>query len=311
MSDRHTFGTLDFDVEKFTELLSGRQTYQFLYFPALLCPCRNRSDGSPDRECTNCHGLGYTWSDPPTRTVVQEFYAGSVKKPAIIEHPWLPNDALTSVTLSSEPDDPLDARLDNGHVVFDSDPPEEGDLFIVEYEAPLTVRGLATQLSAHREWRDIGEFDVRDLHLTVDRTTIFADGQTVENPAWSAGEHDRFLFPFAHVRRQDVLYRGETNRLTYAFVHHVDAVQSIDASYTPTLYEEGTDYTVTRGLVEWVAGRGPAANMPYVVNYIAAPEYYVLAGLPQVRHAGEHDLPRRLMLRVWELYRRPNASYGR
>lgn len=311
MSDEHRFGTWDFDVEKFTQMLSGKQAYQLLHFPALICPCRNRGDGSPDRECTNCGGLGYTWTAPESRTIQEAFYAGSQKRPAIIEHPWLQPEALTAVWLDDEQETPIAAHLEDGHVVFDDPEPAAGARFIVEYEAPLVVKGLATQLSAHREWRDIGEFDVRDLHLTVDRTAILPDGDAIDNPAWEAGEHDRFLFPFARVRKQDVLWRGTSDHLTYAFVHRIDTVQSIDPAYVTTTYQESTHFTVDHGRIVWEPGEGPSDQMPYAVNYVAAPEYFVLASLPQVRHSDGQDLPRRMMLRVWELYARPGASYGR
>ena len=85
----------------------------------------------------------------------------------------------------------------------------------------------------------------------------------------------------------------------------IERIYSVDrTTYVTTDYVETTDYTLVPGGINWVAGQGPALDTPYAVTYRAAPEYFVMAELPQVRHQGSKSLPRRVALRLFEKFPR-------
>ena len=124
------------------------------------------------------------------------------------------------------------------------------------------------------------------------------------------GEKDRFLVTGARLRKQEVLYRGERERLTYAYVFELSRVYSLGQNFVPMEYGP-MDFRLEDGLILWNEGRGPQQGKPYTVQYTAAPEFYVHAELSQARHQGGKPLPRQVMLRIWELWPRPGAAYSR
>ena len=302
-------GTVPFDQDAFTRLLSGEQSWALLYFPATLCPCRDRGSNSPTPACKNCLGYGYTWTSPAVREFSESFYAGSETKPAVISYGVPEDRELRSVV--DENGTTYDATLDDGLVIFGEEEPERGTRFTVTYRAPEVVRGSVTNLNGHREWREGLELDPRDLHLTVDRFLTTPQGPRVLNPAWEMGEKDRFLVTGARLRQQEILYRGERERLTYAYVFDVARVYTLSNDFVPQDFEQGVDFRLEDGAVVWLEGRGPQQGKPYAVCYTAAPEFYVHAELSQARHQGGKPLPRQVMLRLWELWPRPGASFGR
>jgi hypothetical protein len=304
-------GTVSFRPEKFTDVLNGAQSWQLVYFPSTICPCRHRSDGSPVLECANCLGYGYSWPQPEQLEQLATFYMGSETRPPVLEHAFVGPAALIEVR-DEHGAVYGDATLVDGRVVFGATEPPHGTEFTVRYLAPQTVRGLVTNLMSHREWREMGEVHHRDLHLTVDRYLKTPHTTDNLNPVWQLiGEHDRFLVPHARIRTQQVLHRGEREHLTYGYVFSVERCYSLTSAFAPTEYLEGEDFTLENGAVVWAEGKGPTAGRPYAIVYEAAPEYYVWRDLPQVRHQGGLELPRRVALRLWEQYPRPGASYGR
>ena len=120
-------GTVGFDQDAFTKLLSGEQSWALLYLPASLCPCRDRGSSSPSPKCTNCDGYGYTWRAPETREVSESFYAGSETKPAVVSYGVPEDRELVSVT--DENGTAYGATLDDGVVVFGEEEPNRGDRF--------------------------------------------------------------------------------------------------------------------------------------------------------------------------------------
>ncbi len=300
--------TVAFNAARLTDVLAGAQSWQLIYFPSLICPCRNRGDGSPSLDCPHCRGYGYHWPDPALVEHTATFFMGSELRPPVLEHPWVAAAALIEARAGATVF--TDARLEDGRVVFGATAPAHGAEFTVRYRAPQTVRGLVTNLKKHREWRDLGETHHSDLHLTVDRYLTVPHTPANFNPVWDRiGEHDRFLVPHARTRTQQVLYRGEREHLTYGYVFAIERCYSLAPN--PIDYLVGTDFNIQDGRVVWVAGRGPANHWPYTIVYQAAPEYYVWRDLPQVRHQGGVALPRRVALRLWEQYPRPGATFVR
>lgn len=291
--------TVPFIESKFNDLLNGAQAWQALYYRSSLCPCRNRGNGSPSTACLNCKGYGYTWSTPGVSQREEIFYYGSQKKPARLGSFVKTSDIVSVV---GESNNSFTVTINQGLLEF-SPTPNHGEALTVVYNSVSTITGSITSLMSRKEWATIGEVDHRDLQLTVDR--YLADGTL--NPAWDASEHDRFLVPEGKMRVQTTNYKGETDRLRYSYVYGLERIYSLNKqTYAPIDYLPVTHYTLVNGAIVWVSGQGPKAGEPYAVIYSAAPEFYVYKDLPQMRHQGDKPLPRRMALRLWELY--PNAS---
>jgi hypothetical protein len=187
--------------------------------------------------------------------------------------------------------------LDQGKVTL-TNPPQYVDIQ-VSYTTKEYVTGHAQSLMSNRALKDIGEAHLRDLVLTV--TEKFHTGET--NPAFYFGEHDRFLVLDGVTREQEVLFKGITDRTRYSYIYEVERVYSVDSDTGVTTdYVQGTHYTRAGNLFTWLVNIDKGT--PYTVTYRAAPEYFVLYELPQIRHQGSKWLPRKCALRLWQLYPR-------
>lgn len=302
--------SIPFQNERFTDVVTGEQSWQLVYLRASICPCRNPKDGTPTRACPHCHGYGYTWAQPQSRTVVETFYAGSTTRPARLAYSFVSAESITSVETSAG--QTIGWTLTDGIVI--PDPPlPVGDEFVVEYTIPETIQGLVTRLTSKQDWREVGIVDLRDLHLTVTSMYDTPDGERIPNPAWSCAEHDRFVIPEARVRMQDLKRRGQEDHLTYSWVYSIERVFSISPeSGMPVIeYEQDEDYTLDGGTITWQAGKGPRVGHHYAVIYDAAPEFYVRVNLPHMRHEGGKNLPRAVLLSSWEIYAKPGVSQTR
>jgi len=304
---KHEFGNIAFHLEHFDELLNGEQAWRFLYLPASVCPCRDRATGSPQRECPRCRGYGYVWEAPAPVEQEAVFYRGSTSRPEALPLHVRPSDIVRVW------DGARDYRvtLEEGRIVFlDGEPPHGGE-YRVRYLSPPVLMGHGQNLAGRKEIGDWGEMDHRDMSLTVPRRARAPGGGWVENPAFYAGYPDRFVLLDARVKVHQVLYRGEEEDLLYAYVYRVLSCVGMEKDFSTAPYAYGEDFTLEGGRVVWAPGRGPRTGRPYALTYIAAPEFYVFRDLPQVRGQGGHDLPRRLHLRIWELFPRPGAALGR
>ncbi|GAA6747481.1 hypothetical protein [Thermus brockianus] len=305
---RHSFDGYAFHLEHFDELLNGEQSWALLYLPARACPCRDRATGSPQPTCPRCRGYGFTWEPPPRVEWTLTFHRGSAARPEALPRHLRPEEVMA---VWDEEGRSYAIALEDGQIRFVGEAPPEGAAYHVRVRAPMVVRGHGQNLAGRKEVGEYGELDHRDLSLTLPARTRLPDGRYVANPAFFAAYPDRFVLVDARVRVSQVLYRGEEEHLLYAYVYQVLGCEALDAQFRPSAYAPGEDFTLEGGRVVWTPGRGPRMGTPYTLTYIAAPEFYVFRELPQVRHQGGYSLPRRLHLRVWELFPRPGAAYGR
>lgn len=299
--------SIGFDNRRFQRLLSGKQAWTMLYLPAAICPCRDRQTGSPRKDCPVCDGYGFTWQSPPVEEWSETFYAGSERRPPVLRYLHLKPEDLLEVKDQNGIVYP--AQLEEGRVVFTGAAPETGTAFTVRYRAPLTIKGHVAGLSSQREVGEEGIWEHKSLTLTLSDRLENPDGSWRANPAYDAEENDRFIVVDATTRFQQVLWRGEGERVLYAYVYRILSCHSLARrTYARQDWVEGEDFFLEGGRVRWMPGRGPDEGLPYTLSYLAAPEWYVFRSADLTRRQGGQTLPKRLTLRAWELYPQPGAE---
>lgn len=278
----------------FDELLNAPGlTYRIAHRKASLCPCQDPRGSGPDPACPRCGGVGYTWSEVPWRTYTEAVEArprgeadrkmgGATGK---VSRAW-----ATLVEVRHGDEVVPGARLEEDYLVL----PEGWPLgnYTVTYQAPEQGRGHIQNMRISRTWADRGEVQTGDLVLTVPRT-----GPDGPNPGWDAQPGDQVIVLDHRHRAQQRMVRGVKEVLTHPWVREI-----IEARTPTATYRFGEDFRVEGGRVVWEAGRGPTPRTPYVLEYVAAPTYYVLEDLGHRRHVEGYDLPRRFSLGLFDTY---------
>lgn len=295
-----TFGIRPLDFERL--LNSSNITYRAIFKRADLCPCFDVTRGSPEYTCPVCGGIGRAWTTPALTHYEDALLRGSTRWPerasrALIE----PGSATVRFTSADGLTFSFIVDLDeDGSVIWPPySEPGIGTPYRLAYRAPEQGRLHAQGITKRRDLEDRGMVVAGQMDVSIPR---YYEDLTTPNPAWQAAEHDRFVFPDLKHRHQARLVRGRNERLTYALTHEITSVRAIDGS-SIAHYALGTDLTIDAdGRVTWADPLTLPASTPYVVDYVAAPEYYVWQELPQQRHIDGHDLPRRVSLRLFEQY---------
>ena len=239
--------------------------------------------------------MGYTWEDVPYVRYEEEVQVPASREEAEgrMSGPTGRVSRAWGRLLEVEgPEGPVaGAYLDGDYLVLPPGSPAPATYRVI-YEAPLQGRGHAQSVRMSRKWADRGEVQTGDLVLTVPRT-----GPDGPNPAWDAQPGDQVIVLDHKHQAQQRMMRGVKEVLTHPWVREVLEAMTSTATYRP-----GEDFRVENGRVVWEAGRGPAPRTPYVLEYVAAPTYYVLEDLGQRRHIEGYDLPRRFYLRFFDAY---------
>lgn len=288
----------------FDALLNSSLTSRVIHRPARLCPCQDERSAGPDPKCPVCDGLGYTWagivlavySETLTRYGANPYWGLDQNAPAerlersgaqvlsVVDEDGV---SYAGVTVDEE-----------SRPVFGPLAPRMGKRYTISYQAPVQGRLHAQSITTRRVWQGRGETQAGDLQASI--PAKLADLIT-PNPAWAAKEHDRFVFPDLERTYQQRMRRGLKETLTYPTLRRVVSCRAVVAG-GEVEYAEGDDFLIQGGKVEWQPGRGPAMRTPYILEYVAAPEYYVFEEIPQMRHTDGYDLPRRVGLRLFDAY---------
>lgn len=298
------FPTFRIRPREFDKLLnSSNVTYRAIHLRADTCPCFDPTRGAPEYTCPVCGGIGRTWTAPAASAHEDALVAGSRTIPERATKALAVPGTLVATYL-----DDLGAIVqvagitldDAGFVVW---PPgtiaQPGTQYTLTYDAPEQGRLHAQGITKQRYLEDRGEIVAGQMDVSIPSRLEDLD---TPNPAWLAAEHDRFVFPDLKHRHQQRLTRGRNERLTY---QHVRSVTGIRAIVNGALAHYALDEHATigsSGNVTWIDASAPPAGAVYVVDYVAAPEYYVFQELPQQRHIDGMDLPRRVVLRLFEQY---------
>lgn len=154
--------------------------------------------------------------------------------------------------------------------------------------ARLGLTGQKTQ----RAWAQFGRYENGDVVVTLGS----------DSPAYRMGEFDRVTFvdssvAFSHHLRND----GTPQRLRFP-VEKIERVFWLNPDKTAVI--EGRIPVVKDTLMTWTTG-GPPVGVTYTVTGRQNPEYFVFSELVQDRaHHGGKTLPRRVVLRNFDLFRR-------
>lgn len=291
------------DPKTFTEVLNGPATQRVAYLRAHRCPCWDAARSGPDQECPVCGGQGYHWDGPSTGS--SDAYAVELIRASLNDDEILSPTPTTILTVAGEDgrDIPPGGLTwdDTGRVSWTTGQPqpEQYEAYTVTYAAQPTLRALITRVTTMREFQERGEYEVTDLQITVDRH----QGDGTPNPAWDAGEADRFVLLDTWRRYSTHLQRQRTRPSDPIIYRRARApiVTSIVSGAVHT-WINGTDYTFQDGNVTWTAGRGPQHGAHYALECEVSPEYFVFEELPQTRQINGQDLPRRLLLRGFEKF---------
>lgn len=292
-------GTLD--PSQFNQLLNGPATYRVQHRRAHLCPNKGERGGHV-QGCPVCDGIGYYWDAPIS---AQQSTYEMTRAGHYPENERLPGGPAIITAIQDEdgvsyPPENVTVGED-GRVTWNEGAATPADyrLYNVTYET-AHLRALIQGVTTQREFATRGEYEVQDLQITVDH--FLADNAT-PNPAWDAGEHDRFLLLDTWRRYTQHLQRGIQDTAVYRRLRDVTLTGVVGGALVT--WEPDTDYEVVDGAVVWQAGRGPRAQAYYTLSAQASPEYYVFQVLPQTRHMDGRPQPRRFVLRGFEKH--PNV----
>lgn len=273
-------------------------TYRLALRRARLCPCQDTRGSGPDPACPLCGGAGYLWEDPPQeeheRDLLvplgdgEERMSGPTGR---LPHAWA---SLLEVEGPRGPEP--QARLEGGRLVLPPDAPRPA-LYRVRYRAPRQGRGHVQDLAQARTWAERGEVERGELLLTVPR--LGPEGEP--NPIWDLRPHDQVVLLDHRLEAQGRMVRGVREALAHPWVLEVREARALLGGQE-VRYPPGEAFRVEGGRVVWAPGQGPPPRTPYVLEYVAAPVYYVLEDLGARRHVEGWDLPRRVRLRLFEAY---------
>ncbi len=295
-----------FDPQLFAEVLSGPATYRVAYRKAYLCPCKDKARGGPDNRCPVCTGMGYYWEAPLT--------GGAAREPVQEELTRAPVDMPDRERLT-QPCYTVEAIEDEHGITYPPesvsvdalgaltwqdgyDRPDDFTLYTVTYRpSDGAIRALIQGVTTLKEFQMRGEFDVMDAQITVARR--LADGSV--NPAWDAGEHDRFLLLDTWRRHTQHVLRGKGgDRCQFTNVRQVTLRSLQDGQLREWI--EGQDFTLQGDVITWNAGRGPALGEFYALEAQVSPEYFVFRNMPQTRHPEGKPMPRKFVLKAFEQF---------
>lgn len=288
--------------ELFNELLNGPLSTRIAYSRAQPCPCRDERGGGSNPKCPVCSGLGYVWtavtpSVTRTYTLTRAPLLGHEDQEQIAN----PTEEIVSVVDEHGTEYPAsNAQVrPDGSVTWTADPqPQQYVRYTVTTTGAVLRAGVQGVMS-RREFQMRGEYDVLDLQMSIDR--YLDDGETI-NPAWDCGEYDRFTLLDAWRRHSQHVKRGINGQVGDLLLYRNVRDLTVSSIQNDQLinWEEGQDYTLTDGAIQWNAGRGPQKGTYYSVQGQVRPEYYVFQALPQLRHEDGLELPRRIVLKGFE-----------
>lgn len=158
--------------------------------------------------------------------------------------------------------------------------------------------GLASQRVA-KEWAAFGLWESGDVVLSVPS----------DSPLYAAGENDRVLMLNSSEPFSIHMTRDGDERFRFPVVQ-IDRVAWINPG-SSALVEGGIPTVGADGAPAWTDPAGaPEPGVQYAVTGRKRPEYYLFRDLPQDRaHFGGMALPRRMVLRRFDLFGSQSGSY--
>ncbi|HED34953.1 MAG TPA: hypothetical protein ENJ08_12210 [Gammaproteobacteria bacterium] len=155
---------------------------------------------------------------------------------------------------------------------------------------PINTRAALAGQKVQRVWAQFGLYENGDVVLSIPSDAAL----------YNMGEFDRVTFMDSSTPFSMKFIRGE-ERITFRVVS-VDRVFWLDAN--DQIIEGGIPVVSQDGQLSWASGE-PPANTQYSMTGRKHPEYFCWGDFPQDRaHHGGAALPRRVVLRFFELFRK-------
>ena len=168
--------------------------------------------------------------------------------------------------------------------------PQCGQTGIIWNPGVIAKAALAGQ-KVQRAWATFGLWEQGDVVLSIPSDSALYD----------MGEFDRVEFSDSSVPFSIKLTRGADDVMRFT-VASVDRVFWLDAN--DQIVEGGIPVVAADGTLTWTAGEPPAGTQ-YSITGRKRPEYFCWGEFPQDRaHHGGAALPRRVVLRSFELFRK-------
>ncbi len=164
------------------------------------------------------------------------------------------------------------------------------------WDAATTCRIALQGMKSVKEFAMLGMWEKGDILVSLPS----------DSAAYECGEYDRFTLTDSRLRISQVLMRGAvSDALKYTAVISIEKIWGIYANARVD-FTRGIDYTLVGNVITWLA---PASTpLPvgsqYTVVYVTHPQYYVYRDLVSDRPHGSQDLPRKVHLRLMELFSR-------
>ena len=157
---------------------------------------------------------------------------------------------------------------------------------------PIGCRVSLQSMKTNRDFAMFTAWEKGDIMVTL----------ISDSDAYDAGEFDRFTLMDSKLRLDQVLTRGSSDTIKYSSVVGIDEAWGIVNGLRVDL-TQGVDFTLTNNLITWLTNVLPIGNQ-YSLMYVAHPQYYVYRDLVMDRPHGSRTLPRKVHLRLMELFSR-------
>lgn len=163
-----------------------------------------------------------------------------------------------------------------------------GNRFI--WGTPVACRVALQGMKTNREFATFAEWEKGDILVTFPS----------DSPAYRCGEYDRFMLADSTIRMNQILPKGVNDKIKYNHVVSVENVWGIVGGVRVD-FVQGVDFTLTGPQITWISNT-LSYQAQYSITYIAHPEYYVYRDMVTDRPHGRQSLPRKVHLRLMELF---------
>ena len=164
------------------------------------------------------------------------------------------------------------------------------------WQTPTAVVLGISSMNGTRQYAMFSEWQKGDLVCTIPSNSA----------AYDAGEFDRIVLTQGQYLWDEVHKRGLNDRLKYTSIKEVIEVWAIVGGVKTVLVAE-TDYHLNGATIEWLTSTVENGQQ-YAVKYKAAPEYFIFHNLVQDRPQEGKPLPRRVQLRLMDLFDRKGIA---
>lgn len=160
---------------------------------------------------------------------------------------------------------------------------------------PIACKIALEAMNTGREYAMTAEWEKGDIVATLPS----------DSPAYQAGEYDRLTLTQSSLRINHILTRGVNDALRYRHPISIEEVFSVVGG-AKTILTPNLDFSLIGNAISWNTNVIPVGTQ-YSITYTAHPEYFFYKELVMDRPHGGRSLPRKVHLRLMELFGRAIA----